>query len=208
MGSFQDARWLRRLWSLAKPGDPIAEYISNVQLVQDRSWASSRERAPHAQHALGVAAAGAGVHNFFEIGGTDGLGPTLNLLHFARLIGAPTNMLTGTFSWALADGAALTTATRAAVTPTFVDPDPDVTPVLFVGTIATANIPAAAATLPLSDHLGETGATPVYDLAVTNVEPLVGLPFAASWDGPRNLIFFGAANELSVVRLAWQAIRS
>lgn len=207
MSSYQDAGWLRRLWSLARPGQPISDYVTNTNLVNDGAYRGSREQAPFALHNQLLFAAGAGVHNFIEIGGFDRLAPTRNLLHYARFEEGQVGALTGLVQWVIADGAALTTASRAAATPVFLDSDPDVTPQVFVGTIATANIPATAQILPRSNCLGRTGATPVFDAGVTEVVPLKGLPFAASWTGPNRLIFFGGPNEQTVFMTAWQAIR-
>lgn len=207
MSSFQDAGWIRRLWSLAKPGDPLAQYVSNVNIVNEGSYRGTRERAPFAMHSQLAFPAGAGVHNFMEIGGLDPLGPTQNLLHYARIEEGQAAALTGLIQWVIADGAALTTATRVATTPMFRDSDPDVTPQLFLGTIATANIPATAQIIPRSNSLGRTGATPVFDDSVTEVLPLRGLPFAATWTGPSRLIFFGEANTMTTFMMAWQAIR-
>lgn len=208
MSAFQDAGWLRRLWSLAKPGDPVVDYVTNVQVVNDRAYGSSRERAPYAQHGGLITAGGPGVHNFVEIRGADALGPTTNLLHACRWEEAMANQLTGIFTWALADGAALTTATRVATTPMIVDSDPDVACQLFVGTIATANIPAAAIAMPHTNGIGQTAATPSFPTGVSEWLPLGGLPFCASWLGPRSLILFGGANQLSLYSIAWQAMRS
>lgn len=207
MSSFQDAGWLRRLWSLATPGDPVAEYVSNVNVVNDGAYRGSRERAPFAMHNQLLFAAGAGVHNFVEIGGLDRLAPTRNMLHYARFEEGQAGALTGLVQWVIADGAALTTVTRAAATPVFADADPDVTPQIFIGTIATANIPATAQILPRSNALGRTGATPVFDAGITEVLPLKSLPFAATWLGPNRLIFIGGANEITTFMLAWQAVR-
>jgi len=208
MSGFQNAGWLSRLWSLAKPGSPIAELITNVQLVQDRSWSSSREHAPYAMHAGILSPAGAGVHNFVEIGGTDSLAPTLNLLHYGRLELTQSNTLTGLVSVVLQDGAGITTATRAAVTPIVRDADPDVAVTIFEGTIATANIPAAVEALPKSGVVGLTAATPSFPNAITEIPPLKGLPFAISWLGPRNLMLFSGADELMIYVLSWQAQRA
>lgn len=207
MSSFQDAGWIRRLWSLAKPGDPVAEYVANVNIVNEGAYRGTRERAPFAMHSQLAFGAGAGVHNFMEIRGFDPLGPTQNLLHYARIEEGQVGALTGLVQWVIADGAAITTATRVATTPMFRDSDPDVTPQLFIGTIATANIPATAQILPRSNALGRTGATPVFDQSVTELWPLGALPFAASWTGPNSLIFYGEANTATTFLMAWQAIR-
>lgn len=207
MSSFQDAGWVRRLWSLARPGDPVAEYVANINVVNDGAYRGSRERAPFAMHNQLLFAAGAGVHNFVEIGGFDQLGPTRNMLHYARFEEAQAGALTGLIQWVIADGAALTTASRAAATPVFVDADPDVTPQIFLGTIATANIPATAQILPKSNAIGNTAATPSFPAAITEVLPLKALPFATTWLGPNRLIMIGGANEMTTFLLAWQAIR-
>jgi len=207
MSSFQDARWLRRLWSLAAPGDPTAPFIANVQLVNDRSYGSSRERAPYAHHSAVAFGAGAGVHNFVEIGAIDGIGPTRNLLQQAIFEVGQANILTGVVRWVIADGAALTTATRVAVTPVISDNDPDITPVIFTGTIATANIPAAAATIPRTNGIGQTAATPSFPSAMTQLPPCAGLNFCASWLGPSNLLFFSGDNEFFAFVIAWQGMR-
>lgn len=208
MSSYQDASWIRRLWSLAKPGDPIAEYVSNVSVVNDRRFSSSRERAPYAWHSVLMGAAGAGIHNFLELQGLDALGPTVNLLHRFRGETAMANTLTGLITVAIADGAALTTATRVLTTPLVSDADPDVTPRLFLGTIASANIPAVSAVLPRSNAIGQTGATPTFSQAVSELEPTEALPFAVSWEGPASLMFFSGADELCIFEAVWQAMRA
>jgi hypothetical protein len=209
MSSFQDARWLRRLWSLAAPGDPDARYIANVQVINDRAYGSSRERAPHAQHSNTIAAPAAGTHNFVEIGGLDGLGPTVNLLHHGAFEAQMSGVLTGIISWFLGSAGALTTATRVATAPKFIDPDSDVTPTLFQGTILTANLPASRTNLPRANGIGQTAATPTFATSVTTVERLGALPFAASWDGPQNLFFFSETDGVFLLyKLAWQAMRS
>jgi len=208
MSSFQDSGWLRRLWSLAKPGDPVTEFVQNVHLVQDRRWSSSRERAPYAAHSGFLLAAGAGVHNFVELRGVDALAATVNLLHACRWEEAMVNTLTGLMSWVIADGSALTTATRVNTTPAVADSDPDVRCELFIGTIATANIPASAVSMPRSNGIGQTAATPSFQSATTEFTPAAGLPFCLSWPGPRSLMLFGGANQISAFHVLWQAIRS
>lgn len=207
MSSFQNAAWIRRLWALAQPGDPVAQYVGNVQVVNDRAYASSRERAPYAAHEALLTAPAAGTHNFLEIGGLDQLGATLNLLH--RLQVEHTSSGLALFCMlALADGAALTTATRVATTPRFLDADPDVVPQLFLGTITTANIPASATSIPRSTTLGSTAATPTFDQAVTEILPLPGVHVARSWLGPRNLMLFAPDAAYLAFRVAWQAVRA
>lgn len=209
MSSFQDSAWLRRLWSLAKPGDPLTDYVTNVQTVNDRGYASSRERAPYASASNSMIAQGAGVHNFVEIGGVDLLGPTTNLLHAMHFEVEQSTVLTGVVSWIVQDGAALTTVARVATTPTTLDPDPDVTPVLFIGSIATAQLPATRTQLPRFNSIGITAATPSFPTVTTEIPPCAGLPFAASWLGPRNLMFFSETpNVVWNWFMSWQAIRS
>lgn len=209
MSGYQNAGWLSRLMSLARPGNPEAEFVANVNVVNDARWRSSRERAPYAAMSNFALAAGAGVHNFVEIGGLDPLG-YVGLLHYARFEAQQSNQITGLISWVLADGAALTTATRVATTPLILDSEPADGPSiqLFEGTIATANIPATAENLPKSNAIGQTLATPAFPTAITEIPPLQGLPFAMSWLGPRRLIFFGGNNETLQYYLAWQAMRA
>lgn len=206
--SYQNASWLSRLWNLAKPEAPAAEYVSNVQVVNDRRWSSSREMAPYAAHGGLIAAPAAGSHNFVEIGGVDALGATLNLLHYGRFELGQANQLTGLVRIALADGSALTTASRTAVTPMFLDSDRDVSIALFEGVITTANLPATVEILPKSNSIGQTAATPAFPTAVTELAPLQALPFSASWNGPRNLMFFGGDAEILTYWLVWQALRA
>lgn len=208
MSGFNNAGWISRLWALGKPGAPTTEYVQNVNLVNDRRYASSREHAPHAAHAGFLTAPAAGTHNFVELGGSDALAAVVNLLHYMRVELSQANQLTGLLRIALADGAALTTATRTAVAPMFLDSDPDVVPALFEGTITTANIPASAEILPKSGSLGQTNATPAYPTAITELKQLGALPFALSWLGPRRLILFGGDAEIMEYFVAWQAMRS
>lgn len=209
MSSFQDASWLRRLWALARPGDPATDYVTNVQLVNDRRYASSREAAPYASHGALAVAGGAGIHNFVEIGGFDRLAATQNFLHRARfeiLVNMATS-LDGLLQVSLTDGSTITTATRVATTPLLGDSDPDVTCRLFIGTIATANIPASAIALPRSATLGLTGATPAFGSSITDLDP-TELGFAQTWIGPRNLMFFAPANTSILWKATWQAMRA
>lgn len=207
MSSFQDASWVRRLWSLGFPGQPIAKAVANVNVVSDMAYRSSRERAPYASHSGVQTAPGAGIHNFIEITGTDALGVSPEkLLHFVRIqqnVGASGNSV----SIALADGAALTTATRVATTPMFIDNDQELTPQLFLGTIATANIPAGAVALPFATNLTNP-ATPAVTDVITDIESLRALPFAARWRENSLIFFAGQAALAQVFRVAWQIYRA
>jgi len=206
MASFQDAAWLRRLWSLAIPGDPVAQYVSNVHLVNDRSYASSRERAPFAMHTALQVAAGAGSQNFVELGSTDPVGVE-NLLHRAVLEVGMSNVLTGLASWVIAPTASLTTATRVAVTPMARDADPDVTPFLFQGTLTNANVPATANVIPRINGVGQTAATPSFQTGVATIERAGPLPFGLRWPAGSSLFFFSGDNQLWIYSLQWQGVR-
>lgn len=207
--SYQNADWLSRLRSLATPGEPTAPFVSNVSIVNDARWRSSRERAPYAAMSNLALAAGPGVHNFVEIGGSDPLG-YIGLLHYARFEASQSNQITGLIAWVIADGASLTTASRTAVTPLARDSEPADGPQiqLFEGTIATANIPATAENLPKNNAIGQTAATPSFPTCITEIPPLQGLPFGMAWRGPGRLIFFGGANEQLSYYAAWQAMRA
>lgn len=204
--SFQDAGWLRRLRSLALPGRAKADEVQNVNLVNDRSYSSSRERAPYAFHSAIQAAGGAGIHNFFEITGIDSLGPAPEkLLHRLWIQG---NVGAGgqSFSIANVNGAALTTASRVATTPMLSDADSELTPQLFIGTIATANLPTRFQ-LPQKETLFATAATPTVADQITWLDPLGTLPFALRWR-ENSLIFFQDQADLAwIVQLAWQVMR-
>lgn len=206
---WQSPRWLTRLKALNSGAEDFTvPGVSHVQLVSDRQFDGSREAAPFARHSAFLAAAGAGVHNFVEVVGT-GQESLRFLLHQARLETQMANLLTGFFSWAVVNGAGLTTATRVATTPTFRDVDPQITPQLFVGTITTANLPASRTILPRANAIGQTNASPSFPTCVTDVKPLRGLPFAAEWNGPLSLIFYQeTANEIVAYDVAWQAIRA
>lgn len=207
MSSFRDAEWIKRLWSLARPGDPVIDYVAGVNVVNDGRYRGSREQAPYAHHSGFALGAGAGSHNFIEIGGTDPLAPPLNLLHQAVLETAMGNSLTGLVKVLVAPTGSLTSATRVAQTPFTMDSDPDVTPFVFAGTLLTANIPAAAAFLPRQNGVGQTNGTPLFSTSVTKLDPLVTLPFAAKWQGG-SLFFFGGDNEFIFWQIAWQSIRA
>jgi len=208
MSSFQDARWLRRLWSLSAPGTPTTPYAQHISIVNDRGYSSSRERAPYASHAGLFAAPGAGIHNFVEVGALDPLNSARCFLHQARfeIIGDIANNLTGLLSWALVDGSTLTTATRVLTTPFVADADPDVQPKLFVGTIETGNLPSLQ-NIPSSVTTGVTAAQPTFGSRISDVEPLPGLHFALSWLGPKNLMFVCSANMSWIMRITWQGMR-
>jgi hypothetical protein len=208
VSSFQDSSWLRRLWSLATPGDPVAQFVQNANLVNDRRYASSRERAPYAAHNATIPTGGAGVHNFIEIGGLDLLGPTTNFLHFLRTnTDQSSGALAGFLSWNIAAAGSLTAALRLAQTPQFRDTDPDVAPTLFVGNVATANLPAGRTIVPKNGSVGETSATPSFSFAVTVVEP-TALPFARTWNTGSLFIFAETADTLLNFDIVWQAMRS
>lgn len=208
--SFQDAGWLRRLRSLALPGRAKADEVQNVNIVNDRSYASSRERAPYAFHTVLVAAPGAGVHNFVEITGVDSLGVAPEKLLHRMFVQLPP--LAGQDGAALSianlNGAALTTATRVATTPMLLEADPELTPQLFIGTITTANLPATRANLPLKQVQEGTNATPEIVNCNTWLEPLVGLPFALRWRENSIIFFWENADTLGVIELHWQIFRA
>lgn len=209
MSSLRDADWLRRLWSLGRPGSPAVEYVQHVNVVNDRGYSSSHEHAPVAQQTSFLAAGGAGVHVFFELTGSDGLAPPLKMLHRIRAITSTSATVNGFLSWVIANPASVTTATRVATTPQLADSDPDVAALLFEGTIATANLPATRRFIPMTRTIGQTGATPAFPFGVTEVDPISSLHYALRWNGPESLfVFVEDANTALFYHATWQAMRA
>jgi len=198
--SYDSAGWLRRLWSLASPGTPSAEFVANVNIVNDRGYSSSRERAPYAVAALNIAAAAAGEHSYIEIGGTDafsGSSPIILLHQAGAQIAAGLNML-----WAAPNAITTATTARTAVALATSDQDPDLTPTLFRADVATANIPAAAALFPGWSSAG----TAVDATFWLNSHP--GLRFAQRGRPGQSLYLIAGNNAAVTFYAVWQAMRS
>lgn len=192
MSSYQNANWMKRLWGLAAPGKPGAEFVQNVNLVNDGAYRSSRERAPYARHFGLMSAAGAGSHTVLEIRAADSFTalPAIALLH--HLLAVPS---TGLLAMQLADPAGLTFASRTLQTPLFRDRDAELTPEVRHCVMTTANLPANGALVP-------------NNAVITNLDPQ-GLPFAMSWDDGRSLFVWSATdNAQLIVDVCFQAMRA
>ncbi len=203
--SFQ---WLTRLMQLSGGAtDYTVPGIAHVNLVNDMRFRTSREGAPLACHGSTLAAPGAGSHNFVELMGIDASNALpLNILHHFRAELGQTSVLTGVISWAVVDGSTLTTASRTPATVLMREPDPQITPMMFTGTILTANLPASRVNIPRSGSLGQTNASPLYSSSVTELYGKPEMP-AAFWRGP-SLMFFGGDNEFMTFLARWQCIRA
>lgn len=140
-----DFDFLRRLGSLIQQlgGGSWQGEAAYVSLVDDRTFNSSRERAPMAADFRTRAAPAAGTHNVFIYDGLDAGGPSSAcLVSMERFIAESAGNTAG-FAVGIADPASLTFATGPTQgPPLYSDVDPEVAPRLRVATIATANIPA------------------------------------------------------------------
>lgn len=208
---FVNYDWWRRLVQLSSgQDDPRVPGVTHVNIVQDSSWRGSRERGPLAQHAVQLAAGGAGIHGFFEIRGSDTMGTIpIKLLHRLRTEVQMSSIADGLISVALADS--LTTASRIATTPAMLEVDGEgVVPQFFIGSIATANLPATRIVLPRTRSVGQTGATPLFPTSVVELETNRGMPVFV-WgpsQPPSFFLFHETPNQAFHAHLAWQTVRS
>lgn len=195
VSSFQNAGWMTRLWSLAKPGDPVAQYVTNVQLVNDMRYRSSRERAPYGRVTNTTPAPGAGEHAGWELRGDDQLGNPLMLLHHVRAVSGA-----GVVVAALAVPTAALIADRTASTFMFQETDRELS--LTVNTLSTAvgDLPTS---FPLPPDVGVTAAW-------QGLFPFTpALPFAASWNAGQSLYVFAlTADQVVQIDAAIQAVRA
>lgn len=203
MARSPDYDFLKRTRSLDQQlggeGSPPPD-VTRTQIVQLSSWASSRERAPQAQHWATMAAPGAGVHNGIRIYGTDLAAPFQNAIVMAHRLGI--NGAGNNCYMFLAAPASITLASDTEVTaPVVRDVDSEVTPRVNQITIAAASLPAAGAgvldILPGAGFAGSNNA--------------ITLPWAVMWpDGNTRSLFIIATTADAIWRyiLSWQAVRA
>jgi len=199
VSSYQDASWLRRLWSLASPDKPDADYVANVQLVNDRGYAGSRERAPYAEASVSIGAAAAGEHSYIEIGGTDSFTGSARTI----LIHQAAAQVAGGLLHLWSTPAAITTATTARTAValgTSDNDDGEITPTLFRADVATANIPAAAQGIPAWSSSATDASFWI------NSHP--GLHWALRGRPGQSLYLFAGNNAAITFFVVWQAMRS
>ena len=201
-----DFDFLRRLGSLIQQlgggaWDGDAAYVS---VVDDRSYNSSRERAPYAYDWFTIGAAGAGQHNAIIIDGLDGpTGSTKPLSCMLHHLFLNSPGVTSGFSIGIVPLSALTlSAGPTARTPLCVDVDPEVAPRIRTATMATANLPAVAAAGMMI--LQSFPTEPFFEGAQTaRWLPLI------QWDAPDRVLFAVQrdANAVLTWRAGWQAVR-
>jgi hypothetical protein len=197
VSSYSEASWLRRLWSLARPGDPTTPYVSNVNLVNDGSVRSSRERAPYGRVLGTTAAPAAGEFAGWELRADDNLGVApLTMLHGLRAFATGGAVLIGMVQ---APTAALI-ADRTAAAFRFSDADPDITLSVFTLSSAGGDLPATPFTLP-----PDIGVTAGWGAIV----PWPKLPFAGHWRNGESLYVWAFAADITLtIDATIQGVRS
>lgn len=185
MSSYQNAGWLSRLVSLGKPGEPLSSVAANVNLVNDGSVRSSRERAPYGRVIRTSPAPAAGEFAGWELRADDTLGNPLVMLHGLRAFATGGAVLIGN----LASPSAALIADRTASSFQFGDSDADVT--LTVNTLSTAggDLPATPFTVP-----PDIGVTAGWGAIV----PWPKLPFAMHWQDGQSLYLWAFAADIVV----------
>jgi len=183
--SYQESGWIRRLKSLAMPGPPVVDDVVNVNLVNDASVRSSRERAPYGRVIRTSPAPAAGEFAGWELRADDPLGSPLVMLHGLRAFATGAAVLIGN----LAVPSAALIADRTASTFQFGDSDPDVT--LTVNSLSTAggDLPGTPFTFP-----PDIGVTAGWGAIV----PWPKLPFAAHWQDGQSLYLWAFAADIVV----------
>lgn len=196
MSGYQNAGWLSRLISIAKPGEPANEYVTNVNLVNDGSVRSSREQAPFGR-IIGVSPApAAGEFAGWELRADDNLRSPLTLLHGLRAFASgPASIIAF-----LSQPTATFIADRTAASFSFRDNDPDVSLSVFSLSTAGGDLPASPMVLPpdIGVTAGWAAIVPFGD----------ALPFAAQWiDGESLYIWAFAANVAISIDATIQGVR-
>lgn len=196
MSDYQEAGWLRRLWSLARPGAPFTEHVVNVQVVNDAKYRGSRERAPYGRVIRASPAPAAGEFAGWEIRADDNLGSPLVLLRGLRafVVGG------GSIIVSIQAPTAALIADRTASSFTTRDVDPDVT--LTVNSLSTAGGDLPATPLVVPPDIGVTAAWAA-------IVPWPGLDFALHWQNGESLFLWGfTADAVVSIDATIQAIRA
>ena len=186
MSSYQNAGWLSRLISLAKPGQPTSEYVSNVNLVNDNAFRSSRESAPIARVISVSPAPGAGEFAGWEFRADDSLRSPLVQLHGLRAFATGPAAIIAQIQ---TPSAALI-ADRTAATFSSEDQDPDVNLSVFTLSTAGGDLPATPMVLP--PDLGVTAGWAA-------IVPWPRLPFALEWQDGQSLYYTGVRVDGSAI---------
>lgn len=201
-----DFDFLRRFGSLIQQlgGGAWDQDPAYVSLIDDRSYNSSRERAPYAYDWFTIGAAGAGLHNGIVIDGVDGsTGSTKTVRCMLHHLFINSPGVTSGFSIGVVPISAVTLASGpTARTPLTVDVDPEVTPRIRTITMTTANLPAVAAAGMMI--LQSFPTEPFFEGAQT----ARWLPLL-QWESPDRVLVCVQrdANAVLTWRAAWQAVR-
>lgn len=198
--TYKAAGFIRRLLDAALP-DSVHQLV-NVQLVNDRTFAGSRERAPSATFVDILNLAGAGEHNVLAIratdAGSDHPPPIINVQRLQLRSGTALD----SFSWTVLSQAAFDALTVADGPDPFpaitVDSDDEVSIVAELLAIETANLPTAAGILPNMND--------VDSVVRVDIQADGALPGIFSFRGVLVLVQ-GIANVSSFAFLQAQAVR-
>ena len=196
MSDYQEAGWLRRLWSIARPGAPFTEHVQNVQLVNDAKYRGSRERAPYGRIIAASPAPAAVEFAGWELRADDNLSSPIVLLRGLRafVVGG------GSIIASIQAPTAALIADRTAASFIARDRDPDVT--LTVNSLSTAGGDLPATPFVVPPDFGVTAAW-------ASIVPWVGLDFALHWQNGESLFLWGfTADAVVSLDATIQAIRS
>lgn len=194
--TWDEAGWLRRAVALAEPGNVVSSpAVMSVQVLNNRNYGGSRERAPWGRSSNLVPAPGAGLHAFVEILGTgDPKGTPIKIVHRLRASAA-----SGDIRFGLAEPSSITFNGRLVAEPPMRDDDREITVQSGVGSIATLNLPGTTGTLIRS-------ATTNY---VAELPPNEGLGWAITWSDTRSLYMWTSSANLNLYAdLSWQLVRA
>lgn len=197
MSTYSEASWLRRLWSLARPGDPTTPYVQNVNLVSDMRYRSSREHAPWGRIVGSGAAPAAGEFAGWELRADDPLVNPVVMLHHLRAFGGAAVSIIASVQ--LPTAALIADRTAAAFS--FRDNDADLS--LTVNQLSTAggDLPGTPMVL-VPDGSGIAGW-----MGIMPWGPSV--PFAGYWQGGESLFVWAfAADTVVQIDAAIQGMRA
>jgi len=197
MSGYQNAGWLSRLRSLAKPDEPSVPFVSNVAIVNDGSVRSSRERAPYGRVIRTSPAPAAGEFAGWELRATDEYSSNPHvMLHGLRAFATGGVVLIGMLQ---APTAALI-ADRTASSFQFGDSDPELT--LIVNSLSTAGGDLPGTPFTLAPDIGVTAGWGA-------IIPWGKLPFAAHWQDGQSLYLWAFAADIVVsIDATLQAMRA
>lgn len=185
MSSYQNAGWLSRLISLAKPDTPASPFVANVNVVNDNAFRSSREAAPIGRVISVSPAPAAGEFAGWELRADDPLRTPLVQLHGLRAFAAgPAAIIAH-----IQTPTAALIADRTAAAFSSEDQDPDVNLSVFTLSTAGGDLPGTPMILP--PDIGVTAGW-------TAIVPWPRVPFALEWIGGESLYIWAFAANVAV----------